>query len=238
MQIPTKIEVQGIRVLTTRQLANAYETTLSSINNNFARNKKRYIIGKHYIPIEGDELKQLRSSHQIDGEFKGVPKAYLWTEKGALLHAKSLNTDKAWEVYDYLVDFYFRAKEEVLLPDSHRTEVVPIAQTYSPLPEGTISNPIGTLEVLLSFARENKLTVKSKSFQAYYSRLKGNRIGVAMNLTVERVCYEVAYELAHAMLHSDAGDIVNSRHQEEYNLRAHNAALMLLNLIEHSAKFL
>lgn len=36
---------------------------------------------------------------------------YLWTEKGALLHAKSLNTDKAWEVYDYLVDFYFRAKE-------------------------------------------------------------------------------------------------------------------------------
>lgn len=36
---------------------------------------------------------------------------YLWTEKGALLHAKSLNTDKAWEVYDYLVDFYFRAQE-------------------------------------------------------------------------------------------------------------------------------
>ncbi len=36
---------------------------------------------------------------------------YLWTEKGALLHAKSLNTDKACEVYDYLVDFNFRAKE-------------------------------------------------------------------------------------------------------------------------------
>ena len=24
-----------------------------------------------------------------------------------------MNTDKAWEVYDYLVDFYFRVKEEV-----------------------------------------------------------------------------------------------------------------------------
>ena len=36
----------------------------------------------------------------------------LWTEKGALLHAKSLNTDKAWAVYDWLVDFYFRAREE------------------------------------------------------------------------------------------------------------------------------
>lgn len=28
-----------------------------------------------------------------------------------MLHAKSLNTDKSWQVYDYLVDFYFRAKE-------------------------------------------------------------------------------------------------------------------------------
>lgn len=37
-----------------------------------------------------------------------------WTEKGALLHAKSINTDKAWEVYDYLVDFYFRANEKTV----------------------------------------------------------------------------------------------------------------------------
>ena len=27
-----------------------------------------------------------------------------------------LNTDKAWEVYDYLVDFYFRAKEGEKIP--------------------------------------------------------------------------------------------------------------------------
>jgi len=38
---------------------------------------------------------------------------YLWTEKGAFLHAKSLNTDVAWEVYDQLVDSYFK-KQDVL----------------------------------------------------------------------------------------------------------------------------
>ncbi|MDR1208858.1 MAG: hypothetical protein LBK41_00865 [Clostridiales bacterium] len=37
-------------------------------------------------------------------------KLYLWTERGALLHAKSLNTDKAWEVYDRLVETYFRVR--------------------------------------------------------------------------------------------------------------------------------
>lgn len=50
--------------------------------------------------VENFDLVDGRASHR-----------YLWTEKGALLHAKSLNTDKAWDVYDYLVDFYFRAKE-------------------------------------------------------------------------------------------------------------------------------
>ena len=44
---------------------------------------------------------QVTFGHLVD---KRTSHLYLWTEKGALLHAKSLNTDKAWEVYDYLVD--------------------------------------------------------------------------------------------------------------------------------------
>ena len=28
-----------------------------------------------------------------------------------MLHAKSLNADKAWEVYEYLMDFYIQGKE-------------------------------------------------------------------------------------------------------------------------------
>ena len=41
---------------------------------------------------------------------KNLNVLYLWTERGALLHAKSLTTDKAWEVYGELVETYFRAK--------------------------------------------------------------------------------------------------------------------------------
>ena len=39
-------------------------------------------------------------------------KLYLWTQKGAFLHAKSLNTDTAWKVYDRLVDDYFDKREK------------------------------------------------------------------------------------------------------------------------------
>lgn len=42
---------------------------------------------------------------------------YLWTERGALLHAKSINTDKAWDVYEQLLDTYFRVQEMSMVHD-------------------------------------------------------------------------------------------------------------------------
>lgn len=106
------IEYRNIRVLTTQQLAEAYETDSKIVSNNFNRNKERYIEGKHYICLEGENKRNFLNNHQIDDGLKNASKLYLWTEKGAFLHAKSLNTDKAWEVYDHLVDTYFQMKEE------------------------------------------------------------------------------------------------------------------------------
>ncbi len=106
------IEIKGQRVLTTKQLAEAYGTEPERIKLNYRHNKNRFGIGKHVIQIEGEELREFKTRYQFDTQFKHAKSLYLWTEKGALLHAKSLNTDKAWEVYENLVDFYFRAKEE------------------------------------------------------------------------------------------------------------------------------
>ena len=103
----TPIEQEGQRVLTTAQLAEAYGTTIKVISKNFNNNKERYIEGVHYYCLKGEELKAIRKIYELP---KNINTLYLWTERGALLHAKSLNTDKAWEVYDFLVDTYFRVK--------------------------------------------------------------------------------------------------------------------------------
>lgn len=103
-------EYKNIRVLTTQQIAEAYGSDTRVISNNFNRNKERYIEGKHYICLEGEELKDFKTNHQFD-ESSRINKLYLWTEKGAFLHVKSLNTDTAWEVYDRLVDNYFNKKK-------------------------------------------------------------------------------------------------------------------------------
>ena len=105
----TPIENKGKRVLTTAQLAEAYGTDRKVISYNFNHNKTRYIEGVHYYRLTGVEKRDFCNRHEIHDGSKATD-FYLWTEKGALLHAKSLNTDKAWEVYEFLVDTYFRVQ--------------------------------------------------------------------------------------------------------------------------------
>ncbi|MGG3307366.1 ORF6N domain-containing protein [Paenibacillus lautus] len=105
------IDFRGQRVLTTSQLADSYDTEVKILSKNFERNEKRYTEGKHYFILQGEELKEFKASRQIDDNLKFAPIIYLWTEKGAWLHAKSLNTDRSWEAYEMLVDDYYRVKE-------------------------------------------------------------------------------------------------------------------------------
>ena len=116
LQLPQITEYHGIRVLTSSQIAEMYGTDAKTISYNFSYNKKKYVEGKHYIKLEGHELRAFKASPEFPDCHKYSAHLYLWTEKGALLHAKSLNTDKAWEVYDYLVDYYFRAEEQRKVP--------------------------------------------------------------------------------------------------------------------------
>lgn len=115
-------ELNGQRVLTTKQIADGYGTKPRVISNNFNRNKERFYEGKHFILLEGEYLKSFLSESSNLGFAQNINKLYLWTEKGALLHAKSLGTDQAWDMYDVLVDTYFKVKkiEQPQLPTTQR----------------------------------------------------------------------------------------------------------------------
>jgi len=108
----TIIEYQNQRILTTAQLAENYETTSTVISNNFNNNKERYQEGKHYFVLEGELLKGFLQSSNLglQNESK-IRSFYLWTEKGCLHHAKSLGTDKAWEVFEMLEETYFNKQQ-------------------------------------------------------------------------------------------------------------------------------
>ena len=116
------VEYNNIRVLTTQQVAEAYQTSTDTVKKNFSRNKDRYTEGKHYICLNGEELKDFKAKGQIFTS-PNVNTLYLWTQKGCLLHAKSLNTDIAWEVYDRLVDNYFAPVKQLSQADMMRIQL-------------------------------------------------------------------------------------------------------------------
>ncbi|ENC0691765.1 ORF6N domain-containing protein [Escherichia coli] len=114
---------QHLPVITTELLAELYGTERQRLTNNFNRNKERFIEGKHFFLIEGDELRELKNRNSLRVSVKiarNVRSLILWTERGAARHAKMLETDRAWEVFEKLEDCYFSQKtpEQLQLPES------------------------------------------------------------------------------------------------------------------------
>lgn len=104
------IEYHGQRVLITALLAEKYGTDPKIISQNYLRHQDHYKKDVHFFRLEGEEKRAFLDHLQFEDGSRNASVLYLWTEKGCFLHAKSLNTDRAWQVYESLVDHYFRAK--------------------------------------------------------------------------------------------------------------------------------
>lgn len=113
----TVLEFNNERILTTKQLAFIYQTDVNNVKNNFNNHKVKFEMGKHYFLLEGDKLRQFkREVNNIDLVPNNANQLYLWTERGASRHCKILDTDKAWEQFDYLEETYFNARGRQQLP--------------------------------------------------------------------------------------------------------------------------
>ncbi|HFV0585319.1 TPA: P22AR C-terminal domain-containing protein [Escherichia coli] len=100
-----------IPVITTELLAQLYGTEAIRIQQNHARNAERFIEGKHFYKLVGDELRGMKHRLSLSESVKiarNVRSLILWTERGAARHAKMLETDQAWDVFEKLEDCYFR----------------------------------------------------------------------------------------------------------------------------------
>lgn len=122
------VEYRTERVLTTEQLAQAYECEPKQIKQNFNNNKAHFEEGRHYYKVEGDELKDLRVEN-IDLQISPKTRClYLWTRRGASRHSKMLGTDRAWEMFDALEESYFNPRPKALTPAEQMAQGLLAAQ--------------------------------------------------------------------------------------------------------------
>lgn len=175
-------------VITTELLAKLYGTTSHSITKNHRSNVGRFIDGKHYHKVVGQDLAVLRvtfSDLQISSKTRSL---ILWTERGAARHAKMLETDQAWEVFERLEDCYFNQRH---------TSELPATQTANQLTR--LTEPAyrreardyleGVLHDCTSFAEQNGMNTRTWPLMDY-----GIGVDGVLACLLERTRYELSFD--------------------------------------------
>lgn len=102
------VSYKNQRVCTSKQLAQFYGCLEKNLSVNFDNHRSRFEEGKHFVKLQGDELRAFKSQPNIVGLVaKHSAHLILWTDRGAARHAKMLETDAAWDVFEQLEDCYF-----------------------------------------------------------------------------------------------------------------------------------
>lgn len=98
-----------------RDIAMIHESTVKRINELISRNRKRFKDGIDIIDLLVDEnfkvvLNDLNFSTKAISNSNNI---YLLSERGYAKLLKILEDDKAWEIYDELVDNYFNMRQAI-----------------------------------------------------------------------------------------------------------------------------
>ncbi|WP_235204969.1 ORF6N domain-containing protein [Pectobacterium brasiliense] len=110
----------GFPVITTELLAQLYGTEAARIRKNHNRNQNRFVCGKHYYKVTGSDLDNLRVSLRHSQISPRARSLILWTERGAARHAKMLETDQAWDVFEWLEESYFNPQAKAVQPEQRK----------------------------------------------------------------------------------------------------------------------
>ncbi|MBP2844088.1 ORF6N domain-containing protein [Dickeya oryzae] len=114
------LKYHGVPVITTEALAVLYSADVNRIKVNHSRNSHRFVSGKHYYKLEGEALRTFKNRVTKSNPVafrcvvgKNARSLLLWTERGAARHAKMLETEQAWDVFEKLEECYFRQSAAV-----------------------------------------------------------------------------------------------------------------------------
>ena len=106
------VHYQDQRVCTSKQLAKLYGCSERNLGDNYENNRERFEEGKHFIKLQGEDLRAFKNQPEIIGLVaKKAAHLILWTERGAARHAKMLETNAAWDVFEEMEDSYFAGRK-------------------------------------------------------------------------------------------------------------------------------
>jgi hypothetical protein len=108
---PVKIiEWNGQRVITTQEMAIHHNLETRILNQKFRRNQKYFTENIDYFIITKNDISESQIEIQDLFVVNNMYEIYLFTESGYLRFVKTINDDRAWEIYNQLIESYFLIK--------------------------------------------------------------------------------------------------------------------------------
>ena len=103
-------EYKGQSVLSVYDISSIHKKEVRAINQQFKRNKEKFVEGKDYFRLKRTEIDQ---SHIVIGSSKHSSNEFenLFTERGYLKLTRTFSDDFSWKVQDILIDEYFNMKK-------------------------------------------------------------------------------------------------------------------------------
>ncbi|MCH4169344.1 MAG: ORF6C domain-containing protein [Streptococcaceae bacterium] len=116
---------EGKKAMLVKDIAEIHGTDVRSINQAINRNRKRFLEAKDIIDLKfaiTQSDTEISDYGFTQNSFNASKNIYLLSERGYAKLLKILEDDKAWEIYDQLVDNYFsmRKEQEFKIPKSTR----------------------------------------------------------------------------------------------------------------------
>ncbi|MDU1311696.1 MAG: ORF6N domain-containing protein [Clostridium sp.] len=192
----TPLEFKNQRIITTKVLAEEFGTEEGNIQKNYSRNEKRFLEGKHYYKLGGQALKEFKNSLPTESlePIKFAPVLYLWTDRGAARHAKILDTDEAWEVYEDLEENYFNPKEKVQALNTF--ELSPELQMFKQIFDTVAKQELENKQIKAELEKTNEKVEETKE------EIQGIRDVVAINTSTiswREECRKLIVKMAHSL---------------------------------------
>lgn len=188
------MEFGNQRIMTTKILADEYGTEDKNIQMNFLNNQKRFIEGKHYYRLEGETLKEFKNSlpNDIREPFKFTSQLILWTEKGAARHAKILDTDEAWEVYEELEETYFRVKQQNIVINQLSPELQAFKQIFDSMARQELEQKRLQQEIALTKEQTAAVKEEVQDIRELVEIRPSENWRSETNKLVKKICYKLS----------------------------------------------
>jgi len=109
MHLLDKNQWQGVEVITSDLVAKEHLARKNQIHDLINKNIDRFILDKDIFIVS----KTSAMSKEISDLFTNNKQeaVYLFTKRGYFKLVKIMNNDRAWDVYEHMMDVYFKAEE-------------------------------------------------------------------------------------------------------------------------------